>query len=46
MLNTVSQLLPFPVSESEVLMEPIKEDTRMRNRVLDLRCEGGASGRF
>lgn len=36
-LNPVSQLLPFPVSESEVLKEPIKEDTRMRNRVLDLR---------
>ncbi|KAF5838998.1 tRNA synthetases class II-domain-containing protein [Dunaliella salina] len=36
-LNPVSQLLPFPVSESEALKEPIKEDTRMRNRVLDLR---------
>lgn len=38
-INPVNQLLPFPVSESDAssLKEPIKEDTRMRNRVLDLR---------
>ncbi|KAL6761701.1 aspartyl-tRNA synthetase [Haematococcus lacustris] len=38
-LNTVTRPLPFPVSEAEAagLREPIKEDTRLRNRVLDLR---------
>lgn len=38
-LNTVSKSLPFPISDSEAgsLKEPIKEDTRLKNRVLDLR---------
>jgi aspartyl-tRNA synthetase len=38
-LNAVSKPLPFPISDSEAsgMKEPIKEDTRLRNRVLDLR---------
>ncbi|GIL93066.1 hypothetical protein Vretimale_19099 [Volvox reticuliferus] len=35
-LNVVSRPLPFPISEAEE-QEPPKEDTRLRNRVLDLR---------
>jgi len=36
-LNTVSRALPFPVSESDEAGEVPKEDTRLKNRVLDLR---------
>ncbi|GIL66265.1 hypothetical protein Vafri_19876 [Volvox africanus] len=35
-LNVVTRPLPFPISEAEE-QEPPKEDTRLRNRVLDLR---------
>jgi aspartyl-tRNA synthetase len=38
-INPVSRLLPFPVNEAEAagLKEPVREETRLRNRVLDLR---------
>ena len=36
-LNVVTRSLPFPISEAEE-QEPPKEDTRLKNRVLDLRC--------
>lgn len=35
-LNVVTKPLPFPVSEAEETEAP-KEDTRLKNRVLDLR---------
>ncbi|GLC42021.1 hypothetical protein PLESTF_000111700 [Pleodorina starrii] len=35
-LNVVTRPLPFPISEAEEQEQP-KEDTRLRNRVLDLR---------
>ncbi|PNW78813.1 hypothetical protein CHLRE_09g390986v5 [Chlamydomonas reinhardtii] len=35
-LNVVTRSLPFPISEAEE-QEPPKEDTRLKNRVLDLR---------
>lgn len=36
-LNTVSRSLPFPISEGEEGTEPLKEETRLKHRVLDLR---------
>ena len=41
-LNVVSRSLPFPVSASDDSEVP-KEDTRLKHRVLDIRCEGGIS---
>ncbi|EFJ50305.1 hypothetical protein VOLCADRAFT_58252 [Volvox carteri f. nagariensis] len=41
-LNVVTRPLPFPISEAEE-QEPPREDTRLKNRVLDLRWEGGES---
>jgi hypothetical protein len=50
-LNVVYRPLPFPISEAEgqassssgkggaAAAEPIKEDTRLKNRVLDLRWD-------
>ncbi len=42
-LNVVSRSLPFPVSEAEEQEAP-KEETRLRHRVLDLRCVLACSG--
>ncbi|KXZ54353.1 hypothetical protein GPECTOR_5g434 [Gonium pectorale] len=39
-LNTVTRPLPFPISEAEEV-EPPKEDTRLKHRVLDLRVQPG-----
>jgi aspartyl-tRNA synthetase len=36
-LNAVTKLLPFPISEREE-QEPPREELRLKNRVLDLRC--------
>lgn len=36
-LNTVNKPLPFPISNAEE-KEAAREEVRLRNRVLDLRC--------